>query len=45
MPVKAYGRAVLGRLLLDVITICDEIATHSCSLLCVTHRLYDAGVS
>lgn len=30
--VKAYGRDFLGRFILDVITNCDEIRLHSCSV-------------
>ena len=30
--VKAYGRDFLGRFILDVITNCDEIRPHSCSV-------------
>jgi len=30
--VKAYGSDFLGRLILDVITNCDEISTHSSSV-------------
>ena len=30
--VKAYGKDFLGRFILDVITNCDEIRLHSCSV-------------